>query len=146
MDDYIISITGSQIDGNDEQEISMTTTGSYYKDNDNYYISYLETDDLGIPNTTTTLEIDPSQVNIIREGGIKSKMILQKGRRHLCAYETGMGHLMVGICAESISADLTETGGQLYFSYAMDINSELAGTNRIHISIKENKCNVTANH
>jgi len=136
---YIIEVVGSQNDGVSEDEIKLTTTGSFVKDHENYYISYLEGDDFGAQDTTTTVHINSEKINIIRDGGVKSKLTLQKGKRHLCAYETGVGHLMVGICAENINSELNAEGGNLYFSYAMDINSEFASTNHIHIRVRPSK-------
>ena len=136
---YLISITGLQNDGQNEEEISLTTTGGFSEQDGGYFITYLEGEDFGTQDTTTTLAVHPDQIHIIRDGGVQSKMILQKGKRHLCAYDTGFGHMMVGICAERIQSDLTQSGGELDFSYAMDVNSEFTGTNHIHISVKE--CN-----
>lgn len=87
---------------------------------------------------TSILKIEGNQkVTLIRNGGQNSRLILEKGQRHLCHYDTGYGSMMVGVFANRIHTDLTDNGGKLEVSYSLDINSGLTSINEIFINIKE---------
>ena len=75
---------------------------------------------------------------LIRSGGQRSRLVLEKGKRHLCHYDTGFGSLMVGVFAQSIHSDLTDSGGTLDVSYSLDINSGLNSMNSIFVDVKRN--------
>ena len=77
-------------------------------------------------------------MTLIRSGGQRSRLVLEKGKRHLCHYDTGLGSLMVGVFAQSIRSDLTDAGGTLDVSYSLDINSGLNSMNEIFVDIKKN--------
>ena len=77
------------------------------------------------------------RVTLIRNGQQRSRLILEKGKRHLCHYDTGFGTMMVGVFADRIKSDLDDSGGSLEVSYSLDINSGLKSLNEIFINIKE---------
>ena len=62
---------------------------------------------------------------------------LQKGRRTLCDYDTGCGRLTMGVYARAIHANLADRGGTLDFHYTLDINSDMASSHDIYITVKE---------
>ena len=63
--------------------------------------------------------------------------MIEKGQRHICHYDTGHGAITMGIAADEISADLSERGGSLQFSYNLDINSNLFSKNTVNITVRE---------
>ena len=79
-------------------------------------------------NNTVTLE---------RSGGMESQLIIEKGRRHSCLYNTPEGDFVIGIFGESLMPELTENGGKLYMSYTIDVYSGLISKNIMEIKIKE---------
>ncbi len=46
-----------------------------------------------------------------RYGKVPSQLIIEKGTRHLCHYETGYGAISLGVAADVIEHELTEEGG-----------------------------------
>ncbi len=66
-----------------------------------------------------------------------TRLILEKGKRHLCQYDTGYGSLMVGVFTSSFESTLNEQGGSLRVRYTLDINSSLSSNNEISIIVKE---------
>ena len=66
-----------------------------------------------------------------------SRMLLEKGKRHLFHYKTSFAEFMLGIFANKISNSVNDDGGKLNFSYTLDINSGLISENEIEINIKE---------
>lgn len=137
-----ISIKGIQnIDG-EKDVIELLTCGEFYWENNQFFISYEESETTGFKNSDTLLKVDGEDtVTLTRTGGTSSHLVIEKGKRHQCHYDTGYGSITVGISGDSIASTLSEAGGILDFSYSMDINSALTSENRVIITIKESDTN-----
>ena len=106
-----------------------------------YYITYKETETTGYEGCTTTLKIaaDGSRVAMLRfgkGGGAGTQLLIEKGKRNLCHYETGYGSMTLGVTADEIECGLTEKGGTAKFGYLLDANSaELVSRNRLEVTV-----------
>lgn len=147
QENYLISILGKQNYDGELDEGQLTTVGSYITKGNSRYILYREYDsDEPTASTTSILKIDGNRrVTLIRSGHQRSRLILEKGKRHLCHYDTGFGTMMVGVFAHQIKADLNDRGGNLEVSYSLDINSRLKSLNEIFINVKETGSHVETN-
>ena len=86
QENYLISIVGTQeIDGEKDQ-IELTTVGTYVRKGNSRYIVYHEfNQDLPAGKVTSVLKVeDDKRVTLIRSGGQRSRLVLEKGKRHLC--------------------------------------------------------------
>ena len=139
QENYLISILGQQNYDGELGEVQLTTVGSYITKGSSRYILYREYDsDEPAAKITSILKVDGNRrVTLIRNGQQRSRLILEKGKRHLCHYDTGFGTMMVGVFADRIKSDLDDSGGSLEVSYSLDINSGLKSLNEIFINIKE---------
>ncbi|HEX3025876.1 MAG TPA: DUF1934 domain-containing protein [Clostridia bacterium] len=137
--DVLINIKGTVISENSPPDIiELTTAGRYSSKDGNYYISYKESEATGLEGITTTLKVEgESSVTLMRNGAATSRLVLEKGRRHLCHYDTGYGQLMVGVSGCKIKSQLSDLGGDLAFFYTLDINSSLISQNEVFITVKE---------
>lgn len=137
--DYIISIVGYQQIEGEENEIQLTTVGSYVNKDGNRYIIYSEYEEDNPSNKlTSVIKVEgDKKVTLIRNGEEKTRLVLEKGKRHQCFYNTGFGNMMVGVFTQRIDTDLSDDGGQLEVSYSLDINSGLTSINQIFIDIKK---------
>lgn len=138
-DKYIITIVGTQTVDGEKDSVEVITTGEYYESDGVktvHYIEYGSEDPLIMTDTTVTVEGD-RRVVIDRRGEHSSRLELERGRRHQCAYETPMGQLMIGVFTDEISDTLTDKGGDLRASYQLDFYSDVVSNNEFHISIKE---------
>ena len=138
QEDYMISIVGKQqIDG-ETGEIRIDTLGSYVQKSDHWYIAYKEYDEDN-PNRyqTSILKVENNDKVTLMRDNSATRLILEKGKRHLCQYDTGYGQLMVGVFTSSFASTLNEKGGSLQVRYTLDINSSLSSNNEISITIKE---------
>ena len=88
---------------------------------------------------TTTLHVEPNLVTMQRSGPASTQLIVEGGCRHQCFYDTGYGALTVGINGRQIRSTLTDDGGELDFSYAMDINTALASEHQVIIKVEVGK-------
>ena len=74
---------------------------------------------------------------MLRFGKAPSELIIDPTQRHICHYDTGHGSITMGIAADEIIADLDETGGELEFSYDLDVNCNVFSRNKVKISVRE---------
>ena len=68
---------------------------------------------------------------------MRSQLMLQRGRRHQCIYQTVAGDLSIGVFTKTLENRLTEKGGVLEVSYTLDFNTDLVSENRFVIKIEE---------
>ena len=142
-DNFLITVTGTQIVDGDKETIKLTTAGEFtYKDG-TYYIRYKEYDNENPAICfDNTVEVQGNDVvTVIRGGAGNSRLTLERGRRHQCHYNTMFGDLMVGVFANIIENNLTENGGTLQASYTLDFNAGLVSKNEIHIKVTEKEVN-----
>ena len=136
--DVLISIKGIQMIDEEFDTIELFTCARFYRKNDNYYLSYEESESTGFEGCRTTLKIeDGHRVTMRRMGAVNSNLVIEKGSRHQCCYDTGLGPIVVGISGDKIKSTLTDQGGEVDFSYSMDVNTVLASEHRVIISVKE---------
>lgn len=135
---YLISIKSSQKIGQDNNQVELTTLGNFEKRKNKYYISYEESEATGMRGVLTTLKVEGDKcVTLSRSGAQVSRMVLEKGQRHMCYYDTGYGDLMVGVFAQDINNSLKDDGGEINLKYTLDIDSFLQSNNEINISVKK---------
>lgn len=124
-EDFIIRIKSTVEQGGEPESIELTTRGRFLRKNGSFFITYKETEATGYAGCTTTLKVaeDASRVAMLRFGKAASQLLIEKGRRNLCHYETGYGSITLGVTADAISHELTEDGGRVQFSYVLDADS-----------------------
>ncbi len=135
---YLISIIGEQILDGESDKIEVLTTGNYMIKKDHCYIGYKEYEENN-PNdySDNLIKVENDMVTITRKGTMKSQLMLEKGKRHQCVYQTPMGDLMIGVYTKSMKSTLTETGGTLEVSYTLDFNTDLMSENSFKVTVEE---------
>lgn len=139
MKDVLIDIESKQlVEGNDEAEtMELKTVGKFGIKDGKTYIAYDDSAAFEAQDVTTIVKIKNGQVSLQRTGQVTGRLLVEKGQRHLCCYNTGQGNLMIGIFGETVDNALTETGGQLLMRYTIDINSSMVSRNEVKIFVKE---------
>lgn len=127
-ENYLITIKGTmEQDGEREREsVELMTRGKFVRRGSSYFIAYEETEATGYAGCTTTVKAtaDAREVVMTRFGKVPSQLVIEKGVRHICHYETGFGSVSLGVAADVIELDLTDAGGRLQFSYTLDSGGE----------------------
>lgn len=140
-EDYIISIVGEQKyeDERDNSKINLDTLGTYFRRGKAWHITYREYDEdnpqVSHIASVKVEDLENNRVTMTKAGG--TKLILEKDKRHSCAYNTLYGALILGVYTSDIESTLDENGGELKIRYTLDINSSLASENSIHIKVKK---------
>ena len=137
---YLITIDGVQKTEADTDRLTLSTLGDFSRGADgSYTISYAETPATGFEGDVTTLLVDADRcVTLSRRGRTRSDLTIERGRKHLCHYDTGYGDLVIGVFANEIKNDLNESGGSLILRYSLDVNANMLSEHELNITVREN--------
>ena len=133
----LICIDGTVDQQGEQQRIQLKTRGSFLRRGNSFFITYEETETTGYAGCTTTVKVaaDESRVAMLRFGPASSQLIIEKGVRHVCHYETGVGALTLGVAADEIRCQLTDAGGQAFFSYTLDDGTQELSRNLVEVTV-----------
>ena len=141
MKEVLIEIKGKQkyAEGH-EDETTFTTTGTLSYENGILTLCYNESEMIGAKVVKTQIIVENGKkLNLIRSGGMESRMTVEKSRRHSCLYNTPEGDFVIGIFGEALMLEINKNGGKIYMSYTLDINSGLLSKNIMEIKFEEIK-------
>jgi len=135
LTDIMVTICGVQ-NGDTEDAINLVMPGTYRCENGITYISYDETEETGMLGTTTTIMVEGRKVSIIKKGTSSSVLVLERGKRHDCDYNTPYGSMPIGVTASEVKADVSEAEGKIRAKYLIVIGNEPSGENVFEIAYK----------
>lgn len=136
----ILSIRGQQTfeNGTSPEVTELVTEGLFSCDGDDEYtLSYEESELTGLEGTLTTFLVEAGRVTLLREGQVNSQMVFEEGRRHLSLYNTPCGSLTIGVDTRRMKIRLGENGGEIEIIYALEIDHAVASQNLFRISVRE---------
>lgn len=132
-----ISIKGVQRAGDERQMLELDTQGVLERTADGFSLTYEESENTGMEGVTTVLTVSPTVVTMERRGAMSSLMVLEKGRRTLCSYDTGFGSLTMGLYARAIHTGMSDEGGTFDFHYTLDINAGMTSSHDVYVTVRE---------
>lgn len=137
-ENFLITVVGTQTVDGESDSIEVITNGECtIEENGGVTVVYPEfSEENPTVRTETTVSLRGDTLTIERNGTMSSRLILEKGKRHQCLYDTPMGQIMIGIFTDSITARVDENGGDIRASYQLDFNQHVVSNNEFHISIK----------
>lgn len=134
--EVMIEIRGVYTQEDDTDTVEFVTGGTYYKEHDHYVIAYEESEMTGMAGCRTKLTVEGNRcVTMSRSAPAKSQLIIERGVRHQCHYDTGVGSMTIGVCGDRIVSALNDDGGTLEFAYSLDINTALASENSVSVKV-----------
>ena len=135
---YNITVIGKQTVDGEEDKIEVFTDGDMTLENDKVTITYPEyPEEDPTKKTETTVTLENGVLLIDRQGEMSSHLILEKGKRHECLYQTPMGQMFIGIFTDEIKTELSGHGGKITAAYQLDFNRTVVSYNEFYISVKE---------
>ena len=135
----LIHIIGTQTVDDEKDVTELTTVGTLEQTEDGWKLCYSETESTGLQGNDTTLLLTPNKLNLMRSGPNPSMLVLEKGRRHHCNYSTPYGTIDLGTYTSELAYSLSETGGEILFSYTLGFNGGISSAHTVHISVQEEK-------
>ncbi len=140
MKKVLIKIKGIQGADNDKSVIELSTEGVMRSFDGEYILTYSEQQTLDGSNLKTQLTVKNNKTVILeRKGDLNSRLVITEGERNSCIYAIPQGSLTLGIYGKEVKCDLTETGGRLKMSYAIDANLNPLSENTVEITVEERK-------
>ena len=134
---YLICIDGAMEQDGESDRIQLKTRGSFVRRGGSFFITYEESETTGYAGCVTTVKVaeDGQRVAMLRYGRAASQLIIEKGVRHVCHYDTGVGALSLGVAADEIEHALTDEGGEVRFSYTLDSGTQELSRNMVKITV-----------
>lgn len=134
--DVLITIKDSHtVDGNKES-YEMTTRGTFEGEENDYTIEYDEQYD-ALKGCHTVMNIKERRcVSIVRTGDFPSELIIERGKRHNCQYNTPYGSMLIGIAAQKVKSNITNGTGTLELKYTIDFYGGVANETEMKITLE----------
>lgn len=134
--EVLISISGIQMSGEEEDDIEMVTIGDYYRKNGKHYIIYDEIPEGETEVIKNTIKVGPDVMDIIKKGSVSTHMTFKKNERNSTCYATTMGDLMIGICTNQVQVEENDDLLRVAVEYSLDINYEHVSECNIMLSVQ----------
>ena len=123
-------------EGQDPDTIELVTEGTFEKVKDVWEICYEESTLTGLEGVTTLFHVGKRGATIRRTGRLQSRMIFREGVRHESLYQMEMGALLMCVTAQKIVYDLSENGGTVDITYAIEIENASVGQVDYHLNVR----------
>lgn len=134
-EERLLKIIDISSDGVDTDKVEMETTCIYYGTPDNYTVEFDEIFAEDMKSHTVLRVKNGECAHLLRRGSINTELIIEKGKRHNCAYATPYGELMVGITAQEISSEAKEDSLRLKMNYTIDFYGEVNQTKEMTVTV-----------
>ncbi len=112
-----------------DETIEIRSQGTLTYENGRLTVSYDETELTGMEGATTTVFFDtgnPGVVTMLRYGSVSTALVFEKGKRHICAYNTPYMPFEICIFTRKIENTLTVDGGSIDLDYLIEIHGAKA--------------------
>ena len=107
-----------------------------HEEDGSFRISYEDSEVTGLEGCLTTFCLSPAEMLImLRRGPVKTCMVFEAGRRHLCDYGSELGFPSVAVHTHTLSHSLSEQGGKVRVRYSVDAGGALAERNELIITV-----------
>ena len=119
--DVIVSVSGVQIDVDDEP-IELVTVGTYYLKNGKHYVLYEEQPEDEGPITKNVVKFYEGHFEMTKKGGNHAFLVFDQGQKTSMVYQTMVGPLHIDVLTKELSIVEKEEEIQVHVQYSLDIN------------------------
>ncbi len=125
--------------GTDDDCIDIYTEGELYVGDGKLELRYAEPEEVtGMGKSVTSITFTEERrdiVTVTRGGDVYSALVLERGVRHTCAYNTEVMPLLVYTTAKRIENTLTASGGVIDMVYTVETRAGTAQYNRVTVTV-----------
>ena len=103
--------------------VELTMEGRYHDDGTRVTISYKEGELTGMKDARTAISFqksEPQLITMTRDGAVRTAMVFEPGRRHLCAYQTPYMPFELAVATKKVENRIEENGS-LHLVYTAEI-------------------------
>ncbi len=119
--DVLVSVSGVQVDVDDEP-IELVTVGTYYLKNGKHYVLYEEQPEDNGPVTKNVVKFYEGHFEMTKKGGNNSFLVFDKGQKTSMVYQTMVGPLQLDVLTKELFIVEREEEIQVHVQYSLDIN------------------------
>ena len=135
---FDIKTTAVQGIGDQKEEVKSNARGTFKKIPEGYIVRYTENIFKNAPQVFTEILVSPPKtVTVTKDGGVRSRLIIEEGKENTCLYSTPAGAMELDIFGERVNYLLIESGGEIFLSYIIRQNGADISKNSVTIKIKE---------
>lgn len=132
-----ITISGLQWENEgDGVETAIRTRGQYYLRNGSHYMLFEEQHQDFDGVCKTRIKIKNGQVELTRQGLIRTQMLFEENQKHLTNYAMPFGDLELGIHTKKILLNEQDHSMQIHVEYSLEVNGEYLAEQTIDIDIR----------
>lgn len=114
-----------------EETINIKTKGILTLKGEQYYLVYEETQNE--KTIRTTVKLSGQNALILRSGGVKMRLPLERGEFQIGSYETQYGTMIITTNTKHLHFEV----GRFQVEYELIINEEVAGTYTLELTYTE---------
>ena len=110
------------------ERMEMTVEARYHDDGTRVCISYKESELCGMEGSTTSVSFqknEPQTLSMLRDGTVKTALLFEQGKRHLCVYQTPIMPFEVCVYTRSVR-NAIESDGVLEMDYTVELRGAQA--------------------
>lgn len=136
--DIMLNIKTTQnIAGQEPMVLDFVTEGKLREEDELTYLSYQESDLIGIEGQESILIIDKDKVTMRKKGPYKTDdMVFVKGHKDVGIYSTDYGDFSVEFFTKRLYKDVKYEGGKVQIEYDLAIQDLSQSENTIEIEYK----------
>ncbi len=138
MQRILLTIKGTQSEGDNSELIEFVTEGRFCRLSDGYLLEYDESTLTGIEGCTTKLTLKNNSVILQRSGTFDTHMVFSPGSVFQGYYSTPHGTMNMSVFAVRVESELGEQDGSLNLEYEMTLG-EMFTLNKLNLSFKQMK-------
>ena len=116
------AVAPPRLQGEDEH-MEMTVEARYHDDGTRVCISYKESEISGMEGSTTSVSFqknEPETLSMLRDGTVKTALLFEQGKRHLCIYQTPIMPFDLCLLPRTVDNSI-ETTGFLQLDYVIQL-------------------------
>lgn len=127
----------AHIPEDDVERLEITAEANYHDDGTRISITYHESEMTGMAGAVTSISFnknDTGLVSMLRHGTVKTAMVFETGKRHLCVYETPVMPFEVCILTSKV-INAIESEGTLTLDYTVELRGAVAEQTHLHLRV-----------
>ena len=128
-------------ENDDGGEITLYSEGELTVEGNRAVISYDESELTGMEGSRTEVGFDLDNaglVTMMRSGSVSTVLVFEKGKRHICTYQTEYMPFEICVNTKDVRNTLLEDG-RIYLDYIVEIRGAQAERTVFNIEISESK-------
>lgn len=140
--EVLITVSGLQIDIDEQEAVEVVTVGEYYYRNGKHYLIYdelLEIEEGSKEITKNIIKISDCHIEIIKKGSNNVHMDFSLNEKNTTFYTTPFGELALGMFTTNLEVIEQEEEISVLLEYALDMNYSHLSDCTIQIKVEPQK-------